>query len=113
MRWIDEVIIVDGRSINNTVEVAKKLLPSVKIVLEKNKCKGIALRVDYEAAQGDILIVINADGSHDPREIPRYITALLEGADFVKGSRAAPGGGTSGHVPDSKISKFKSKQFDW
>jgi hypothetical protein len=41
------------------------------------------------------MIVLDADGSHDPREIPRYVTALMEGADFVKGSRFAPGGGTT------------------
>ena len=42
-----------------------------------------------------ILIVIDADGSNDPREIPRFIRALLEGSDFVKGSRFAPRGGTT------------------
>jgi glycosyltransferase involved in cell wall biosynthesis len=95
MEWIDEVILVDGRSTDNTVEVAKQLLPSIRVILETRKGKGIAMRAGYDAAIGDILVVIDADGSNDPREIPRYITALLEGADFVKGSRFAPGGGTT------------------
>lgn len=95
MNWIDEVILVDGRSTDDTVEVAKRLLPTIKVVLEKEKGKGAAMYAGYQAAFGDILIVIDADGSNDPREIPRYVTALLEGADFVKGSRFAPGGGTT------------------
>jgi hypothetical protein len=49
----------------------------------------------YRAATGDILIVMDADGSNDPRELPRFITALMQGADMVKGSRFAPGGGTT------------------
>ncbi|MCK4784715.1 MAG: glycosyltransferase [Desulfobacteraceae bacterium] len=95
MNWIDEVFLIDGRSTDNTVEVAKQLLPSIKVILEKRKGKGIAMRTGYEASSSDILIVMDADGSNDPREIPRFVTALLEGADFVKGSRFAPGGGTT------------------
>lgn len=95
MNWIDEVLIVDGRSTDDTVEVARRLLPSVKIIMEKEKGKGAAMYAGYRAASGDILIVLDADGSNDPREIPRYVTALLEGADFVKGSRFTPGGGTT------------------
>lgn len=92
---VDEVILVDGRSKDHTVEIARQLLPSIKIVLESKSGKGAALRRGYAESTGDILVVIDADGSHDPREIPRFVTAILEGADFAKGSRFAPSGGTT------------------
>lgn len=92
---VDEVILVDGRSTDNTIEVAKRLLPSIRVVLESTPGKGAALRCGYAQTNGDILIVIDADGSNDPREIPRFVQALMEGADFVKGSRFAPSGGTT------------------
>ncbi len=93
--WIDELIIVDGRSTDNTIEVAKKLWPDVNIVLEKAPGKGIALRRGMEAAKGDLLVLLDADGSTNPAEIPVFIGALLSGADFVKGSRFMQGGGTA------------------
>ena len=87
INWVDEVVLVDGRSTDDTVEVAKQLMPSIRVVMESKKGKGAALRAGYQAAAGDIIVVIDADGSNDPREIPRYILPLLEGADFIKGSR--------------------------
>jgi len=95
MDWIDEVLLVDGCSTDRTVEVAQKLMPSIKVVLEPQLGKGAALRAGYERSTGDIIIVMDADGSHDPREISRLVKALLQGSDFVKGSRFAPGGGTT------------------
>jgi hypothetical protein len=93
--WVDEVVLVDGRSTDGTVEVARSLLPDIKVVLEQTPGKGAAMQAGYRAAGGDILIVMDADGSNDPREIPRFIHALQQGADFVKGSRFAPQGGTT------------------
>lgn len=108
MDWVDEVILVDGRSTDGTVEIAQQILPSVKVVLEKKKGKGAAMYAGYQAASSDILLVMDADGSNDPREIPRYIKPLLEGADFVKGSRFAPGGGTTDM---SRVRKFGNGTF--
>lgn len=95
LEWLDEVILVDGESTDGTIQIAKRLLPSIKILTEEKQGKGAALSRGYRTAKGDILIVLDADGSHDPREIPRFIQSLLEGADFAKGSRFAPGGGTT------------------
>lgn len=92
--WIHEVIIVDGRSKDNTVEVARQLLPNVRIVMETRKGKGVALRAGFEAAQGDIVVMLDADGSMAPEEITVFVGALLAGADFAKGSRFMQGGGT-------------------
>jgi Glycosyl transferase family 2/GAF domain len=95
MSWIDEVIVVDGRSTDNTVDTARRFLPSIRVVLETRHGKGAAMQAGFAAAHGDIIVTMDADGSNDPREIPRMVQALLEGADFVKGSRFAHGGGTT------------------
>lgn len=93
--WVHEVIIVDGRSTDGTPEIAASLRDDVKIVLQKRKGKGIALRTGFEAASGDVIVMLDADGSMDPDEIILFIAALMAGADFVKGSRFMQGGGTS------------------
>lgn len=95
MDVVDEVILVDGRSTDGTVEISRTIMPSINLVMEKKQGKGAALTAGYKASSGDIIIVMDADGSNDPREIPRFIQALREGADFVKGSRFASGGGTT------------------
>ncbi len=92
---VHEVILVDGRSTDNTVEVARAALPSVRIVQQRGRGKGDALRAGFAAATGNIIVMLDADGSTDPAEIPRFVGALLAGADFVKGSRFLHGGGTA------------------
>lgn len=93
--WVAEVIVVDGHSTDNTVEVAQQLIPDVRIVAQQGRGKGAALRSGFAAATGDIIVMLDADGSTDPGEIPAYVGALLAGADFAKGSRFLQGGGTS------------------
>lgn len=93
--WIDEVIIVDGRSTDSTLDIARHLLPEIRIVRQTGRGKGDALRAGFEAASGDLIIMLDADGSTDPREIPAFVGALAAGADFVKGTRFAQGAGTA------------------
>jgi glycosyltransferase involved in cell wall biosynthesis len=87
-----EVILVDGGSEDRTVEMARKLLPSVIVVQQTRTGKGNALACGFAASTGDIVVMIDADGSTDPAEIPRFVDALVRGADFAKGSRFRPGG---------------------
>jgi len=93
--WVHEVILVDGRSTDNTVSVAKKLLPNIRVVRQVGKGKGDALRLGFTSATGDIIVMLDADGSTDPGEIPAFVGTLISGADFAKGSRFNQGAGTS------------------
>ena len=92
---IFEVILVDGHSTDRTVEVARELLADVRVFHQDGRGKGDALAIGFGAARGDIIVMLDADGSADAAEIPRFVAALVAGADFVKGSRFAQGGGSS------------------
>jgi glycosyltransferase involved in cell wall biosynthesis len=96
---IDEIVIVDGHSTDDTVEVARALRPDVRIVLQRGKGKGNALACGFAAARGDIIVMIDADGSTDPAEIPQFVQPLLDGADFAKGSRFMEGAGSVDITP--------------
>ncbi|MEW2254473.1 glycosyltransferase family 2 protein [Streptomyces sp. NPDC047869] len=92
--WIHEVVLVDGDSTDGTVEVARSLWPGLKVVGQRGKGKGDALISGFAACSGDIIVMVDADGSADGAEIVSYVSALVSGADFAKGSRFANGGGT-------------------
>jgi len=93
--FVDEVLLVDGYSTDGTVEVARSLRPDIRIVQQQGHGKGAALRSGFAAAKGDIIVMLDADGSMDPAEIPAFVGTLLAGADFAKGSRFLQGGGTT------------------
>lgn len=92
--WVNDVVLVDGHSIDGTVAVASQLRPDVKIVRQKGRGKGDALLAGFDACQGEIIVMLDADGSTDGAEIIRFVGALVTGADFAKGSRFASGGGS-------------------
>src|ERR1700678_834881 len=90
-----QVILVDGTSTDNTVEAAQNARPDVFVVNQTRRGKGNALACGFAAATGDVIVMLDADGSADPGEMPRFIDALVAGADFAKGPRFLRGGGSS------------------
>lgn len=92
--WAHEVVIVDGRSTDDTVAVARRLRQDVKIVMEPKRGKGAALQAGFNAATGDIIVMLDADGSMEPEEAIVFVGVLMSGADMVKGSRFLQGAGT-------------------
>lgn len=101
--WIHEVVLVDGDSTDDTVAVARRLRPDVKVVTQRGKGKGDALIAGFAACTGEIVVMVDADGSADGGEIVAYVSALVGGADFAKGSRFANGGGTDDMTPVRKL----------
>ena len=92
---LHEVIVVDGHSTDGTVATARQLWPGVRIVTQTGRGKGHALADGFAVCTGEIIVALDADGSTDASEIPRFVAALCSGADFVKGSRFAQGGSSS------------------
>jgi cellulose synthase/poly-beta-1,6-N-acetylglucosamine synthase-like glycosyltransferase len=93
--FVDEVVIVDGRSTDGTVDVARMIRPDVVVVSDRGLGKGDAMRVGAAVARGSIVVMIDADGSMHPAEIERFVEPLTREYDFVKGSRFVEGGGTT------------------
>jgi glycosyltransferase involved in cell wall biosynthesis len=96
---VDELIVVDGRSTDRTVAVTRRMRPDAVIVKQPGAGKGDALAAGFAAARGSVVVMMDADGSNDPAEIPAFIAALAQGADYAKGSRFAAGGGSSDITP--------------
>lgn len=92
---VHEIIVVDGHSVDDTLAVVRELKPEARIVMQTRRGKGNALACGCMAATGDIIALVDADGSIDAAELPGFVSALLAGADYAKGTRFAKGGGSA------------------
>jgi len=92
---LHEVILVDGNSKDRTIEVACEAYPGIRVTSQSGRGKGDAFRTGFAAVTGNLVVMLDADGSADPAEIPSFVAALEAGADFAKGSRYMEGGGSA------------------
>lgn len=91
---VDEVVLADGHSVDDTIAIARQCRPDIKVVVQPKTGKGDAVLAGFKACKGDIVVMMDGDGSTVGDEIPRFVAALLDGADYAKGSRFIKGGGS-------------------
>jgi len=104
-----EILVVDDASVDNTAGIAQEALCGKGVVIRRQGTKSLSLSVldGIKAAKGDIIVVMDADGSHPPELIPSFIETFLAGYDLIIGSRYVKGGGTEGFPLRRKvISRF-------
>lgn len=110
---VDEIILVDGNSTDATLITARSARPDVKVVAQEGLGKGSALRTGFRAATGDVIVMMDADGSMAPQEIGHFLHFLTNGYDFVKGSRFLCGGGSLDITPFRRLgNKFLMSVFN-
>ena len=88
--FVDEILVIDGHSMDGTAEICRA--QNVQVILDNGKGKGAAIREGLRHVTGDIVVMMDADGSHDPADIPRLIEPIIHGEqDLVLGSRILGG----------------------
>jgi glycosyltransferase involved in cell wall biosynthesis len=105
-----EIVMVDGGSTDGSRAIARRLRPDIIVVGQCRPGKGCALVHGYRRATGDVIVTLDADGSTDPAEIPKFVEALLNGADFAKGTREADGGGSDDLT---RLRRFGNHVLTW
>lgn len=107
---VDQIVVIDGGSVDGTADVARQLWPGATVIEQTRAGKGNALACGFLAATGDIIVMIDGDGSTDPAEIPLFVDALINGADLAKGSRFSRGGGSD---DITHLRRIGNKGLNW
>src|SRR4051812_42261286 len=104
-----EILVVDGHSTDRTREIAAAC--GARVILDAGRGKGEALRRSFTEARGEILVFIDADGSHDPNDIPRLVAPIRQGqAELVIGSRTR-GGSDELHGTAEQLLRYVGSQL--
>ena len=113
-----EVIFVEGNSTDDTYEVIKKLIegkPGFKLLKQPGKGKGDAVRTGFEAATGDILMILDADITVPPEDLPKFYELIESGkGEFINGVRLVyPMDKDAMRFANLVGNKFFSWAFSW
>jgi len=103
-RWVTEVVVVSN-GLNELAPLVHTHHPYARVVVQSGNGKCNALRCGFDATSGEIIVMLDADGSTDPLEIPRFVAALRTGADFAKGTRFVAGGGSV----DARANRYSNR----
>lgn len=88
--YADELVVVDGHSRDNTQEIAKKL--GCRFFLDHGLGRGDGVRLSFVKAKGEVVLLFDADGSHEAKDIPHFVKPIFsDKADLVIGSRRTGG----------------------
>lgn len=108
-RYVRDVLVVDGRSTDATARLAAS--GGARVIVDEGRGKGHALRLAIGHVTGDIVVFIDADGSHDPDDIPRLLDPILQGtADHVSASRLM-GGSSELHGGFDEFGRLAGSSF--
>lgn len=110
-RIVSEIIIIDGHSADNTVMEAKaNMSPGDKLLKQKGDGYGSAFLEGFKMATGDVIVMMDADGSHNPNDIVNIIHKFKQGYEYVMATRYAKGGCSK---DDTIIRFLGNKIFTW
>jgi glycosyltransferase involved in cell wall biosynthesis len=90
-RWVDEILLVDGHSTDGTVEKARSSRPDIRVIYQLKKGKGDALKYGVRLSTGNIIVVLDADGTYPPNELYKFVDAIKMGYEYAKGTRLQNG----------------------
>lgn len=103
---VDEILIVDAHSKDGTADIVRRL--GYKVIMQEGRGFGDAFSLGVSKATGDVVILMDGDGSHNPADIPKLIGKLKEGYDYVLASRYCKG---SRSYDDTMVRHIGNKLF--